>query len=94
MISRNEQPPTCRNAACRDQKLTIKQYPTRLLPMEGQQKEIHYPEWLKGTTGKELWSGEKDEVSKGNRDVWGNIKWGIANKCLIVIDNFDAEKTK
>ena len=28
----------------------------------------------KDTTGKKLWSGENDEVSLGNRDVWANIK--------------------
>ena len=41
---------------------------------------MQYPGWLKDTTGKELWSGESDEVSKGNRDVWRNIKWTIADK--------------
>ena len=41
---------------------------------------IQYPGWLKDTTGKELWSGENDEVSKENRDVWGNIKWGVPEK--------------
>ena len=50
-----------------------------MTPMEGQQKEIQYPGWHKGTTGKELWSGENDEVSYGNR-CWGNIKSGIGDK--------------
>ena len=40
-----------------------------------------------------VWSWENDMVSKGNRDVWGNIKLGIAaaywKQCLIVIDDFD-----
>ena len=54
--------------------------PTRLPPMEGQQKKIQYPGWHKNTTGKELWSGENDHVSEGNRDVWGNIKLGITDK--------------
>ena len=48
--------------------------------MEGQEKEIQYPGWHRDTTGKELWSGENDEVSEGNGDVWGNIKWGLADK--------------
>ena len=48
--------------------------------MEGQQKETQYPGKHKDTTRKVLWSGEDDEVSKGNRYVWGNIKWGIADK--------------
>ena len=30
--------------------------------------------------GKDPWSWENDEVSLGNRDDWGNIKWGIAEK--------------
>ena len=51
--------------------------------MEVQQKEIQYPGWHRDTTGKELWSGENDEVSEGNRDVWGNIKWGTADKISI-----------
>ena len=63
-----------------------KTLPTRLSPMEGQQKEIKYPGWHNGTTGKELWSGENDEVFEGNRDVWGDIKWGI------VISDFDTSK--
>ena len=48
--------------------------PTRLPPMEGQQKEIQYPGWHKDTTRKGLWSGKDDEVLLGDRDVWGNIK--------------------
>ena len=66
--------------------------------MEGQQKEIQYPWWHKGATGKELWSEEINEVSLGNRDVWENIIWGIADKVSmpkavsysIVINDFDA----
>ena len=49
------------------QENNIKTFPTRLHPMEGQQKEAQYSGWLKGTTGKE--SEENDVVSKGNRDV-------------------------
>ena len=64
--------------------------------MEEQQKEIQYPGWYKDNIGKELWSGECDEVSKGN------IKWGIADKISmpravfysLVIDDFDAGQTK
>ena len=41
-----------------------KTLPTRLPPMEGQQKKIEYPGWHKNTTGKKLWSGENDEVSE------------------------------
>ena len=39
---------------------------TRLPPTEGQQKEIQYSGWLKGITGKELCSGENDEIFKGD----------------------------
>ena len=42
--------------------------------MEGQQKETQYPGWNKDTTRKGLWSGEDNEVSRGDRDVWGNIE--------------------
>ena len=52
----------------------------KLCLQDGQQKEIQYPGWHKNTTGKELCSGENDEDSKGNRDVWGNVKWGIADR--------------
>ena len=40
-----------------------------------------YQGWNKDTTGKMLWSGEKDENSLGNINVWGNIKgkWRIAD---------------
>ena len=61
--------------------------------MEEQQKDIQYPGWYRNTTVKELWSGENHEVSEGNRDVWGNIKWGISacqKQCFIVISDFDA----
>ena len=53
---------------------------TKLPPIEGLQNEIQYPGWHKDATGKELWSGENDEISLRNRDVWGNIKWGMADK--------------
>ena len=33
-------------------------FPTRLLPIEGQQ----YPGWHKDTTRKRLWGGEDDEI--------------------------------
>ena len=52
---------------------------TRLSPMVWHQKEVQYPGWHKGTTGKELWSGENDEFLK-ETDVYGNIKWGIPDK--------------
>ena len=35
--------------------------PTKLPPMEGQQKETQYPGWYKDTTGEGLWSGEDDK---------------------------------
>ena len=42
-----------------------KSLPTRLPPMEGQEKEIQYPGWHKDTTQKGLWIGE-DEVLLGD----------------------------
>ena len=48
-----------------------------LIHLEGQQKEIQYPGWHRDTTGKELWSGENENNSFF---VWGDIKWGIADK--------------
>ena len=47
--------------------------PTRLPPMEGQQKKIQYPGWHKDTTRKGLWSEADDEISQGDRKVRGNI---------------------
>ena len=44
LMSRNNQQPTCGNAACGKRRLTIKPLPTRLSPVEGQQKETQYPE--------------------------------------------------
>ena len=76
--------------------LAINYYGRLHCAMEGQQKEIQYPGWHRNTNWKEFWSGESDEVSEGNRDVRGNIKWEIADKismpkqCLIVISDFDA----
>ena len=40
----------------------------------GQQKEIQYVGWHEDTTRNVLWSGEDDEVSWGDRVVWGNIE--------------------
>ena len=39
-----------------------KTLPKRLPSIERQQKETQYPGWYKDTKGKELWSGEDDEV--------------------------------
>ena len=59
-MSRNEQPPTCRNAACGNQILTIA-YKNAL--NGGTAKKIQCPWWHRDITGKELWNGENDEVS-------------------------------
>ena len=42
--------------------------------MEGQQKEAQYAGWHKEITRKWFWSGQDDEVPKGDRDIWGNIE--------------------
>ena len=47
-----------------------KTLPTRLPPIEGQQKKIQYPGWNKETTGKGLWNRKDNEV-QGNRNFRG-----------------------
>ena len=39
-------------------KTNNKTRPTRLPPMDGQQKQTQYPGWHKDTTKKGLWGGE------------------------------------
>ena len=46
-----------------------KTLPTRLHPVEGQQKKIQYPRYHKGTARKGFWNGEDNEVPWGNRDI-------------------------
>ena len=70
LISRNKHEPTCGNAACGKQRLTIT-LPTRLLLMKG---ETQYLVWHRDTTRKGVWDGEDDEVPKEERVVWGNIE--------------------
>ena len=75
-----------------------KRLPTRLPPIEEQQKEIQYPGWHKDTIGKGLWSGEDDEVPYGDKDIWGNMyrddrrlmRSANFKQYLIVINDFDA----
>ena len=43
--------------------------PTRLPPIEGQQKETQDLRWHKDATGKVLWIGEDNELSQGNIDL-------------------------
>ena len=43
--------------------------PTKLPPIEGQQKETRYPERPNDITRKGLRSGEVDEITYGVRDV-------------------------
>ena len=59
-MSKNEQPPACRNAACGDQRQTIKHCLQDCL--HGGTTEGNTG-WRKDTTVKELWSGENDEIS-------------------------------
>ena len=48
--------------------------PTRLPPMERQQKEPQYPGWHKNTTKKGMWNEDDNEVPWGDKDVRGNIE--------------------
>ena len=40
---------------------------------------------LKGTTGKELWSGEGNGVPEGDREVWGNLKAASYSQSLLTL---------
>ena len=53
-------------------------------------KLAKYPEQYKKATGKGLWSGKDNEVSLGDRDVWGNINvmvsWQDQQRLLVTND--------
>ena len=58
-----------------------KTLPARLPPMEGQQREIHYPGWHKDTTGKRCDVGKWWGFLKKQRFLRKyEKKWGIADK--------------
>ena len=59
-------------------------------PMEEQQKEIQYPGWHKDTTGKELWSGENDEVSHHFSFYQKFHKFLIKTKFMKFLSSFKA----
>ena len=60
LMARNYQQPTCPNAACRNQSLTIKHCLVEC-PNGGTQ-EKKYPELHKNATGKALWSWKGNKV--------------------------------
>ena len=90
-MSRNEQPPTFRNAACGDQILTIKHSLQDCPQWRDSRKKYNIQGWHKDPTGKGLWNGEDDEVPYGVSDIWGNIQMtgGWRDQHFILIDEFD-----
>ena len=42
-------------------------------PIVGQQKKMQYPERYRNATAKWLWNKKYNDVSLGNRDIWGNM---------------------
>ena len=67
-LTRNHQQPTCPNAACNNQTLTIthQTLPHGVPPMEGHQKKIPYPEQYKNTTGRDC---KVEKIMKHLKDI-------------------------